>query len=34
MMTIDYASQNIDEVVSKARASTLRLAKESEKRFR
>lgn len=33
MMTIDQAIQNVDEEVSRARASTLRLMKESERRF-
>lgn len=32
-MTFEHAIQNVDEVVAKARTSSLRLMKESEERF-
>ncbi|MBR1231974.1 hypothetical protein [Bradyrhizobium sp. AUGA SZCCT0182] len=33
MMTIEHAIKNVDDVVAKARASSLRLIKDSEERF-
>ena len=33
MMTIEHAIQNVDDVVAKARVTSVRLMKESEERF-
>ena len=33
MMTIEHAIQNVDEVVAKARATSVRLIKNAEERF-